>query len=316
MSLILYLLFSVLLFVAVVVSFMSLQQRRFIKLRGPRGFTGKRGIRGHRGISIRGFQGYQGYQAVGKIGLQGFQGLQGACCPGQQGLQGLQGLQGMATIGLQGLQGIATIGLQGYQGYQGFQGYQGVQGLAGIATPGLQGYQGLQGRPGGALLPALIGRYYTDVPFDISTPGTILPLGNLDGGVSPLLLRYFDPSPGVAAADRWVQVLPGGAGTYLLNYSLLAVSIGASPVQALSVQLQVDSGAGYDTSMPEDLFDSNDNAGPFPFVFYSGSVPIILSVQDNDKIHIAVTGASVPTEVGGGAVPTRSVAFTMTRINM
>lgn len=185
---------------------------------------------------------------------------------------------------------------------------------------GPPGPQGEQGPTGPGVSPAYIGRFYDDAPLDISGGNAILPLGNSDGGVSPVLLLYTDLNPTDPNADKFVTVLPGGAGKYLVQYTVLVSNNGgmAADSTPLDLQLQIDSGSGYDTSMPFDTFEPIPSLNPFfPAITYMrGSVQVLVSLQDNDKVHIAVVGAPDNASIGGGAFPTRSVSFTMTRINL
>jgi hypothetical protein len=152
--------------------------------------------------------------------------------------------------------------------------------------------------------------------IDISNPGTILTLGNDDGGVSSVLLQYTDVNPSDPTADKFVQVLPGGAGKYLVRFSVL-VSVSPIPLfpSPLDLQLQIDHGSGYVTTMPFDTFEPFRNPNPLlPILFISGSSEVLVSLQDNDKIHIAVEGAPAGATIGGGASLTRCVDFTMHRV--
>lgn len=200
---------------------------------------------------------------------------------------------------------------RGPRGYRGHRGHKGDKGH--------KGHKGDKGDKGDGVAPAYIGRYYSNGVFDISAPNTIIPLGNLDGGVTPVLLQYVDPTPLIPTADRYVQVLPGGAGTYLLQYSILASL--PSPeipfIGPLTLQLQIDHGSGYDLSMPQDLFEPYTQASLlFPDFFFSGAVEVIVSLQDNDKIHLAMIEAAAGVTIGGGLPPPpRNVCFTMHRIN-
>lgn len=198
-----------------------------------------------------------------------------------------------------------------------------------IGPPGPAGPEGPEGPPGPAgpvgpagpgVSPAYIGRYYDGEPLDISGGSAILPLGNSDGGVSPVLLLYTDLNPIDPTADKFVTVLPGGAGTYLVQYSVLVSNNGGITPDStpLDLQLQIDSGSGYDTSMPFDTFEPIASVNAFfPGITYmSGGVQVLVSLQEDDKLHIAVVGAPDNASIGGGGFPTRSVSFTMTRINL
>jgi hypothetical protein len=199
---------------------------------------------------------------------------------------------------------------RGPRGYRGRHGRQGVRGH--------RGHHGKRGSQGVSVAPAYLGRYYaSETVIDISNEGTILTLGNEDGGVSPLLLQYTDLDPTDPTADKFVQVLPGGAGKYLIQYSVL-VSVFPMPSFStpLDLQLQIDHGSGYVTTMPLDTFEPFSNPNPqIPGLFISGAVEILVPLQDNDKVHIAVVSAPSGASIGGGSLSTRCVAFTMHRIN-
>lgn len=181
-----------------------------------------------------------------------------------------------------------------------------------------RGPTGPIGPTGPGVSPAYIGRFYDGEPLNISRGNAILPLGNSNGGVLPVLLQYTDLNPTDPNADKFVTVLPGGAGKYLVQYSVLVSNNGGTAADStpLDLQLQIDSGSGYDTSMPFDTFEPIVNTS-FPAITYmSGGVQVLVSLQDNDKLHIAIVGAPNNAFIGGGAFPTRCVSFTMTRINL
>jgi hypothetical protein len=198
---------------------------------------------------------------------------------------------------------------RGSRGRRGRQGHQG--------DPGKPGATGPTGPQGPGVCPAFLGRYYaSDTVIDISNPGTILTLGNDDGGVSSVLLQYTDVNPSDPTADKFVQVLPGGAGKYLVRFSVL-VSVSPAPLfpVPLNLQLQIDHGSGYITTMPVDSFGPFRNAYLLvPILFLSGSSEVLVSLQDNDKLHIAVVEVPSGATIGGGTPPTRCVEFTMHRV--
>jgi hypothetical protein len=212
-------------------------------------------------------------------------------------------------------------GHRGHRGHRGPQGDKGIQGQKGdTGQTGAAGATGATGAQGPGAAPAYIGRYFaSDVPLDISVPNAILPLGNLDGGINPVLLEYIDTNPAILTEDRYVHVLPGGAGKYLFQYSILASCTDLGNIAPVGLQLQIAHAPYYvyDTSMPEDLFEPFKFAASFPDIgFCSGSVEVIVSLQENDRVHLMVIEAGSGTTIGGGDFPLRkNVAFTMHRID-
>lgn len=182
---------------------------------------------------------------------------------------------------------------------------------------GLRGHKGHKGKAGPEGAPAYIGLSWdTNASVDISVHGAIVPLGSLNTGTSAHLLKYVDPDPTNALEDRYVQVLPGGGGTYLIQYSILAVNKCSS--NPILLQVQINRGNGWDTSFPLDAFV------PFRLLQEEtargadGTVKFLISLQDNDKVRIAAFSDNLDSSIGG-LLPqsaTRDVAFTLHRIDV
>jgi hypothetical protein len=132
--------------------------------------------------------------------------------------------------------------------------------------------------------------------------GSILPLGNNDNSLVPLHLEYVDPNPMDLSQDRYIHVLRGGGGTYLMEYSFLLIA-GDAPMH---VQVQVSHNGGpYNTSRAIDIFISNPS-------LYTGTRTNILSLQEGDRVHLLVMDGSV---IGDPAFALdRVVDVTMARI--
>ena len=198
------------------------------------------------------------------------------------------------------------IGSRGHKGERGERGRKGER-----------GHRGRKGLHGPGVAPAYIERaevIATLFPLML-TSNTVLPLGNLDNGITPVLLEYVDPSPSDTTADRYIHVLPGGAGKYLIEYSFLAqvlpmeIQLLGTPPTEIQLQVAHDGGP-YDTTRLLDLF---------PGIIvdltttYSGTRTDILDLQDNDKVHIVVLNTDATTTIGG-LPQDRVVNVTMARI--
>ena len=155
-----------------------------------------------------------------------------------------------------------------------------------------------------------------NTPFFL-TKDTILPLGNYDTGIKSAHLKYVDPTPTVTTADRYIKVLHKGAGTYLIEWSITAISDVDTPTAPLITRLEIGNSKGvYDQTRAPDLFLPITNAaGVTPVVFSSGTRTDIVSLHKGDRLHIRVV--EDPTQdLALRPLPENgwSVSFTMSRI--
>jgi hypothetical protein len=185
---------------------------------------------------------------------------------------------------------------------------------------GPRGERGRKGKPGkNVVTPAYIARAEIIeeqiAPFHL-TMDTILPLGNSDTGLTPVLLEYVDPTPTVPTSDRFVRVLPGGAGTYLIEWSITALSDLSTSTVPLYTRLEVGNSEGaYDQSRAPDEFFPISSAASSPVVFSTGTRTDIVTLKEGDQVHIRVVEDPAPDLalqlMDDNA---RSVNFTMSRI--
>lgn len=186
---------------------------------------------------------------------------------------------------------------------------------------GHRGPKGHHGHKGPGIAPAYIGLTRNSLdPLDISAAGSVIPFGTVDLGTSAVLLQYVDPDPTNVMADRYVQVLPKGQGTYLIEYSISSYlrevgTLRFDDESPLVLQLQINRGSGWDTVLPYDLFTYNRSSHGFSTAV--GSEECIVSLQAKDKVRLVVISALQGTCIGGQFenLAPRDVVFTMHRIN-
>ena len=205
-------------------------------------------------------------------------------------------------------------GPQGHPGHRGHEGDRGVQGPTGDA--------------GKSFIPAYISLSYVAPAIDISPQSSqtpILPLGIIDTTQPPAFLQYVDPDPSNPLADRYIEVLPGGAGVYFAQVSLYAQTPNFEypyPDQIpLWIQPQFNRGSGWDTSFPFSVFQTvftqivhSSNA----YFASAGTAQGMVMLNDGDKFRLAVLEASEHLTIGLHALSpllSRDVGFSMKRVD-
>jgi hypothetical protein len=195
---------------------------------------------------------------------------------------------------------------------------------------GHRGHRGIQGNPGPTgptpLIPITpsISLSFLGPEVDISPKNgsmPIIPFGELDVPPPVPVLEYVDPDPSDPTADRYIHILPGGAGLYLIAFSIYAQTSSYidQPQEILIIQPQVNSGAGWVDTTPYSNFQTvfTAHSGPAP-AFYSscGSSTGMLYLQDNDKFRTVVLQATDLLSIGmdGSHLPSRDVALAMIKI--
>ena len=207
-----------------------------------------------------------------------------------------------------------------HQGPRGHLGHRGHTGDIGV--------QGATGEAGEDFIPAYISLAYVAPAMDISpissqTP--ILPLGIVDTTQPPAFLQYVDADPSNPLADRYIEVLPGGAGVYFAQVSLYAQTPDFEypyPDQIpLEIQPQFNRGSGWDTSFPFSVFQTVFTQLPHSTNAYfasAGTAQGMVLLKDGDKFRLAVLTASQNLTIGlhaQSALLSRDVGFSMKRVD-
>ena len=204
-------------------------------------------------------------------------------------------------------------GPRGHRGPKGHRGHRGATGPMPVIPPtpmiSLTFHSGATG-PG------------VDIsPKNGSLP--ILPCGTPDITPTPFL-EYIDPDPSDPTADRYIRVLPGGAGVYLIALSVFAKTssyMAQDPV-ILKLQPQVNFGSGWITAIPYNNFQTTfTGASSQSQAFYSsaGASTGLLYLPDNAKIRAAVLAATDLLSVGIPSLdptlpPSRDVAVLLMQV--
>ncbi len=196
-------------------------------------------------------------------------------------------------------------GPRGHRGHPGPQGYQGALGAQGAQGP--QGPQGEKGKDGEGLPPAWIGLSYLGPAMDISVgefPDTvIIPFGISDTpGFDPVLVRYNDPHPeDPFSEERYLEILPGGGGMYMVEFSMYAAAAldnPAQPLLLLRLQPQVNIGLGWDDSLPYNVFSTVLVPNDPDFISSAGTAEAIIPVPDGGRFRVKVLEATKNLTIG------------------
>ena len=146
-------------------------------------------------------------------------------------------------------------------------------------------------------------------------PNAILPLGNSPADLTPLHLQYIDPTPSSATTDRYIEVLEGGKGKYLIEWSITAIGTGPN-IGALTTQLEVSHNkATYDDVRSVDALLPIQISEPSGTVYLTtGTRSTFAFLKEGDRVHIRVlaaptTGIALMTDTNA-----RCVNVTMKRL--
>lgn len=187
------------------------------------------------------------------------------------------------------------------------RGPRGDRGHRGYTGP--QGPQGATGRPGANVEPAFISLSFFGPPVDISPKNgsqPILPLGIVDTEQPPRFIQYIDPDPSNPLADRYIEILPGGAGIYLIQFSLFAQTsayFGQTQI-LLQLQAQVNDGTGWNTTLvPFNVFETiftPQDPPTIPSAFYSsaGTSQGMIYLGEGYKLRAVILAATDRLTIG------------------
>jgi hypothetical protein len=187
---------------------------------------------------------------------------------------------------------------------------------------GHRGHRGHRGYPGKSVEPAYIGLSFLGPPVNISPQNgslPIVPFGIIDTPTyPPVLLEYHDPDPTDPTADRYIRVLPGGAGMYAVEFSMYAQAEYINqPLELLRIQPQIDFGSGWDSSLPYNVFQTIYVSSGTPFFCSSGAGGAIIYLKDNNRLRLVVISATDGLSIGTttSTLLSRDVSITMHRID-
>ena len=164
-------------------------------------------------------------------------------------------------------------------------------------------------------------------PVDIAPqdhPGGFvnLPLGTPDVAFPETHVQYVDPDPTNVAADRYIEILPGGGGIYYFQGTLYAQTptFSTNPQKLLTIQPQVDLGSGWVTIIPYNviLTVQASTGGPRQFYAAAGTLQGTFYLPDGAKVRAIVLTAPDNLTIGLnslGPLPiSRDVALFMQRL--
>jgi hypothetical protein len=164
-------------------------------------------------------------------------------------------------------------------------------------------------------------------PFPLSVD-TIIPLGNTPSGLSPQFLEYVDSDPTSPTADRYIHVLKGGAGKYLIVWSITGTifpqvsrQLDALYSAPLITRLEVGNDAGvYNMNRsPDDYFLFQDLSGDpeVPALRSTGTRSDIVTLHEGDRVHLRVLQVPTIEQMMLSSLDhnSRCVNVTMTRIS-
>jgi hypothetical protein len=168
---------------------------------------------------------------------------------------------------------------------------------------------------------------HPEAPF-VLAQNAIIPLGNTPSGVRPLFLEYVDSDPTSPTADRYIHVLRGGSGKYLIVWSISAV-VRVRPSKermmklanrySLVARLEIGNSAGiYDTTRAADdyfLFADLSNE-EIRSLRSTGTHSDVITLQEGDRVHLRVLRTPGDMAMVLASLPnsSRCVEVTMTRI--
>ena len=135
------------------------------------------------------------------------------CCATHEADPAVQPFQAHKKFAIKTTCGPMGMGMEKSSIFRGQRGHRGPRGNKGERGP--RGRCGRRGHQGPGVAPAYIERSLVIPTFFQLVPNSIMPLGNSDTGLTPVLLGYVDPMPSDPFQDRYIHVLPGGAGKTL-----------------------------------------------------------------------------------------------------
>ena len=204
-------------------------------------------------------------------------------------------------------------GRRGPRGHRGHKGHQGLPGPTGNIGPSIE--------------PAYISLSYIGPPMDISPkPGVqpILPLGIVDTSQPLHFLQYIDPDPLNPAADRYIQVLPGGAGIYIVQFTIYAqtppLTYPYTTEIGLELQAETNDGTGWTMNIPfnEIQTDLTPAFGSTEaYISSAGTTQGMIYLGEGYKLRAVVLAATDGLTIGlnsTSSVTSRDVGVAMQRV--